>query len=81
MVFPYEEKFGKSGAILMGALPFVISHIGKPFPEVLGSFIAGIFLSILSLETRSFWYGMLLHGLVAVFMEVISQNLLCIFLK
>lgn len=70
MLFPYEKKFGKAGAILIGAMPFVILHIGKPFPEVLGSFVAGIALSILALETRSFWYGVFLHGLVAVFMDI-----------
>lgn len=70
LVFPYEEKFGKPGAILIGLLPFVLMHYGKPLPEVAGSLIAGIFLSVLSLETRTFWYGMLLHGMVAIFMDI-----------
>jgi len=72
MLFPFEEKFGKSGAILIGLMPFVIMHIGKPFPELIGSFFAGIFLSILALETRTFWYGVLLHGVVAVSMDIIA---------
>ena len=75
LLFPLEDKFGKAGAILVGLLPFVYLHIGKPVPEVIGSFFAGLFLSVLALETRSFWYGMLLHGLVAVMMDVIAAYL------
>ncbi len=70
VLFPYEEKLGKPGAVLIGVLPFVLMHFGKPLPELIGSFIAGVFLSILALETRTFWYGMLLHGMVAVFMDI-----------
>ncbi|OHD57080.1 MAG: hypothetical protein A2Y33_09145 [Spirochaetes bacterium GWF1_51_8] len=69
VLFPYEEKFGK-GAILLYILPFVLMHHGKPIPEVIGSFVAGVFLAVLALETRSFWYGMLLHGFVAIFMDI-----------
>lgn len=72
LVFPYEAKMGKIGAMIIGTLPFVIVHIGKPFPEVMGSFVANLFLVFLALETRSFWFGMLMHGLIAVFMEVAS---------
>ncbi len=70
LLFPYKEKFGKAGAVIIGVLPFVILHIGKPFPEVIGSFAAHIALCYLALETDSFWYAFLLHGLVAVFMDV-----------
>lgn len=72
LVFPYEAKLGKVGAIIIGTLPFVIVHIGKPFPEVLGSFVANVFLCMLALETRSFWYGFALHSMVAIFMEFAS---------
>ncbi len=71
LLFPYEKKFGKSGAILIGLMPFAIMHIGKPMPEVIGSIIAGLALSILALETRTFWYGVLLHGIVAISMDLI----------
>lgn len=69
LVFPFEAKLGKVGAVLLSTLPFVIVHIGKPIPEVLGAFVANVFLCILALETRSFWYGMILHSSVAIFME------------
>ena len=68
LLFPYKEKMG-SFAIFMSIIPFVMVHIGKPGPEVVGSFFGALFLTILSYETESFWYSMLLHGTVAVTMD------------
>jgi membrane protease YdiL (CAAX protease family) len=65
-------KLGRVGAVLCQMAPFAIMHLGKAELEALGSIIAGIALGILALRTRSFWYGALLHGTVAVFMDVIS---------
>lgn len=75
LLFPFEKKFGKAGAILIGLMPFVVLHIGKPVPEVFGSLIATVFLSILAMETKSFWYGVFLHGAAAVLMEITSLYL------
>lgn len=65
-------KFGRVAAVLIQTAPFAVMHLGKAELEALGSIVAGIALGILALRTRSFWYGALLHGLVAVFMDVIS---------
>lgn len=65
-------KLGRTAAVLLQMAPFAIMHLGKAELEALGSIVAGIALGILALRTRSFWYGALLHGLVAVFMDVIS---------
>jgi membrane protease YdiL (CAAX protease family) len=65
-------KLGRVNAVLVQTAPFAIMHLGKAELEALGSIVAGIALGILALRTRSFWYGALLHGLVAVFMDVIT---------
>jgi uncharacterized protein len=64
-------RFGRGGAILVQTLPFVLLHFGKPQAEALGSIVAGIALGVLALRTRSFWYGALLHGVIAVWMDVL----------
>lgn len=67
-------KFGRAGAILIQVAPFAIMHLGKAELEALGSIAAGIALGILALRTRSFWYGVLLHGVVAVWMDWLSSR-------
>lgn len=62
-------SWGRMPALLAPILPFAVMHFGKAEPEALGSIIAGLALGILSLRTRSFWYGAALHGAVAVWMD------------
>jgi membrane protease YdiL (CAAX protease family) len=64
--------WGRAPAILVQVAPFAIMHLGKAELEALGSVIAGVALGILALRTRSFWYGAAVHGIVAVFMDVVS---------
>lgn len=64
--------FGRAGAVLVPTVPFVLMHLGKPEPEALGAVVAGVALGVLALRTRSFWYGAALHGVVAVWMDVVS---------
>lgn len=60
MLFGLEEKFGFY-TVLIQMIPFVILHNGKPSPETFGAILGGIALGILSLRTRSFYYGVLTH--------------------
>lgn len=62
-------KWGRGPAILVQVLPFVVMHYGKAELETLGSIIAGVALGILAVRTRSFWYGALIHGTVAIWMD------------
>ncbi|HEY8210585.1 MAG TPA: type II CAAX endopeptidase family protein [Myxococcaceae bacterium] len=64
--------FGRAGAVLVPTAPFVLMHLGKPEVEALGAVVAGVALGVLALRTRSFWYGAVLHGVVAVWMDVVS---------
>ncbi|MHB8873801.1 MAG: CPBP family intramembrane glutamic endopeptidase [Myxococcaceae bacterium] len=66
-------RFGKAGAVLIPTVPFAVMHLGKPELEALGSIVAGIALGVLALRTRSFWYGAALHGLVAVWMDLLAS--------
>lgn len=66
-------KLGKGGAILLQTAPFALMHLGKPELEALGSIIAGIALGVLALRTRSFWYGAILHGAIAVWMDLLAS--------
>jgi membrane protease YdiL (CAAX protease family) len=46
--------FGPVAAVVLQAAAFGIMHIGKPLPEVIGSFAAGLVLGVLALRARSF---------------------------
>lgn len=65
-------RFGRAGALLIPMVPFAVMHLGKPELEALGSIVAGLALGVLALRTASFWYGALLHGLVAVWMDLLA---------
>ncbi len=69
MVHGLLPWFGRTGAILVQVAPFVIMHFGKAEPETLGSVIAGVALGVLSVRTRSMWYGAVIHGVIAVWMD------------
>jgi membrane protease YdiL (CAAX protease family) len=56
-------------AVAVTTLVFVLAHFGKPELETLGSAVAGLVLGWLALRTRSFWWGALVHAVVAVAMD------------
>jgi membrane protease YdiL (CAAX protease family) len=72
MVNGLLPSWGKAGALLTQVAPFAIMHFGKAEPEALGSIVAGVALGILALRTRSFWYGALVHVVVAVTMDALA---------
>ncbi len=71
LLFPFEKKLGKY-SILISLLPFIILHFGKPLPEQFGSIVAGVALVLLARETRTFWYGAIIHGIIAMTMDISS---------
>lgn len=74
MVHGIVPKWGRGPAILAQVAPFAVMHLGKAELEAFGSIIAGVALGILSLRTRSFYYGALIHGVVAVWMDWLSSK-------
>ncbi len=69
-LFTLEPTLG-AAAVAVQTVPFALMHVGKPFPEAIGSVLAGLFLGMLALRTRSIWYGVFLHAAVAGTMDVI----------
>lgn len=67
-------RWGRGAAILVQVAPFAVMHLGKPELEALGSIVAGVALGILALRTRSFWYGAVIHGTIAVWMDWLSAR-------
>lgn len=68
MTFGLYARMGVNG-ILVANIPFALLHVGKPFPEALGSILAGIALGLFALRARSFWYCWALHAAVAWSMD------------
>lgn len=71
LLFSLSRSIGKLAAFAT-MMPFVIVHYGKPELETLGSIAAGIVLGLVALRARSFWYGAVVHIVVAVFMDVLA---------
>ncbi len=65
-------RWGKGPAILLTVVPFAVMHLGKAELEALGSIVAAVALGVLSVQTRSFYYGVLLHAAVAIWMDVLA---------
>lgn len=59
-------------AIFAMLVPYTMIHFGKPIPETLGAFAAGLVLGTLALATRSIWCGVFIHVSVAWSMDLLS---------
>ncbi|MCS7191467.1 MAG: CPBP family intramembrane metalloprotease [Armatimonadetes bacterium] len=58
------KKLKVWAAIGFSTLLFGLSHWGKPFPELVGSFLAGVILCLIAWRTKSCLAPILLHSLV-----------------
>ena len=68
-----RKSFG-SGAIFAMAVPYCMIHFGKPYLEVNGAIVAGIFLGSLSMKTKSIYQGFLVHITVAGLMDFLALS-------
>lgn len=64
LLFRLERRFGLLAVWIM-VVPYALIHIHKPFPEALGSIVAGVVLGTLSIKSRSIWAGVAVHCAVA----------------
>jgi membrane protease YdiL (CAAX protease family) len=71
MLFGLKPKLGYY-CVFIQTVPFAVMHFGKPQVETLAAVFAGVILGYLALRSRSFWYGWLLHSLVAVSNDVLA---------
>jgi membrane protease YdiL (CAAX protease family) len=53
-------------------VPYCMIHFGKPMAETFAAIAAGIILGLMSLKTRSIWFGACLHVAVAMSMDFLS---------
>jgi membrane protease YdiL (CAAX protease family) len=60
------------GAIWSMVVPYCMIHFGKPYLEACGAMVAGVVLGSLSMRTRSIYAGFLVHGTVAILMDIVS---------
>lgn len=61
-----------AASILGMVVPYTMIHFGKPWLEVSGAIVAGVVLGSLSARTRSIWAGFLVHGTVALLMDLLA---------
>jgi membrane protease YdiL (CAAX protease family) len=73
LTFGLARGMGNWPAILIQAVAFAILHIGKPLPEVAGSFVGGAALGWVALRSGSFVPCWIIHAVVST-----AFNLLCI---
>ncbi|HON78792.1 MAG TPA: CPBP family intramembrane metalloprotease [Spirochaetota bacterium] len=71
LLFPFCEKYGTAG-ILFSVIPYCIIHLGKPVPEAMGAVITGVILGYLAWKSKSIWGGVLLHGIIALLMDMLA---------
>lgn len=69
MVHGLKDKMGIHAVFVM-VIPYCMIHFGKPFPECLGSIIAGLILGYLSFKNNSVMLGIAIHYAVAVSMDM-----------
>lgn len=56
--------------IALQSLAFGLLHVGKPMPEVAGSFVAGMVLGAIAVRAGSFLPGFVCHALVSATIDV-----------
>jgi membrane protease YdiL (CAAX protease family) len=69
IIFGLRPAFGLYAIPIM-IIPYSMSHFGKPFPEAMGSIVAGGVLGYLALRHGNFWLGVLAHYAVALIMDL-----------
>jgi len=61
-----------AGSIFVMAVPYMMIHLPKPWPEATGAILFGILLGLLALRSRSIWGGVMVHVTVALSMDLMS---------
>lgn len=73
LLFTLERRFGWTAVFVM-VVPYCMLHFHKPVLEAFGALVAGCVLGALALRLRSFYGGVLLHGLVALTMDLLGAR-------
>lgn len=70
MQFGLRTSFGDWNSILIQVLASCLVHIGKPAAETYSSILGGLVWGILAFRTRSIFYGLLIHWLLGVALDL-----------
>ncbi|MCX5770098.1 MAG: type II CAAX endopeptidase family protein [Candidatus Hydrogenedentes bacterium] len=70
LLFGVKREYGAYAGILVQVMPYVLVHAGKAEMEALGSLGVGLALGWLAVKTESIWYGVVLHGSIALLFNV-----------
>ncbi|HXI59557.1 MAG TPA: CPBP family intramembrane glutamic endopeptidase [Polyangia bacterium] len=62
------------GAIWSMVVPYCMIHYGKPYLEACGAMVGAVVLGSLSMKTRSIYAGLMVHGTVAILMDVLALD-------
>ncbi len=71
MLFGLEREWGPVAAILIQTMPSTLAHIGKPFAEIVAALLAGLVLGYVAVRTRSILYGLLMHAVVGIILDIL----------
>ncbi len=61
-----------AASIFVMAVPYMMIHLTKPWPEAFGAIAFGILLGMLALRSRSIWGGVMVHATIALSMDLMS---------
>lgn len=71
MLFGLEKSFGRL-TVMVQALAFALAHFKKPQIEAYGAILAGIFLGLLALRSRSFLPCVVLHYAIVLTADILG---------
>jgi len=72
MLFSLRPETGGLPAVLVQTVPYAVLHAGKPELEAYASIPFGFLLGIMALRAKSLWPCLVLHGLIAISMDVLG---------
>ncbi len=70
MTFGLAHRLGYLAVPIM-TVPYTMIHFAKPMPEATAAVVAGLFLGVMALRSKSFVPGVFLHIAVALTMDVL----------
>jgi membrane protease YdiL (CAAX protease family) len=73
LLFGLKDRF-KEGSILIQAIPFVLIHLGKPWPETVSTIFTGVWFGYICYRGNSFWPAFIVHMFINVYF-VASLNM------
>lgn len=71
LLLPLFERFGWPAAVI-STVPYVLIHLDKPTIELVGAIPFGLWLSALAVRSGSIIYGVVLHSVLALAVQLFT---------